>query len=375
MIEEKIHIGLIDTGVDPEYMGLFREIEAFQDIDESGNLTEKTCYDKANHGTYTAALLTKTWPTNSKELSNLPEVSIRLHVCAAITKQNVVSNLLHALEWMLSQPIQILVLPLGIVEQSPIFESHLQLFIDQGVLPIVAVGNDGAGRSRSPGYYPSVLSIGACSWTGEIPAFSGSAHLPGLQQCIKPDLVAPGVKIPFQKNGKQVLMDGTSMACAIAARYAAWLWQQNPECSSNEIKQGLIQSSHPLKSDQKHRCRFGYLNPEKAQSSLRLEEVKTSNNEIEQEKGISKSPSWIDPKLKQQGSENSQKIIILIMLYQGNTIDSVLEKISFKLIKSFPATPIFLIEAPRISVEFILKNPSIRVAQSPYTSLISLSHS
>lgn len=45
---------------------------------------------------------------------------------------------------------------------------------DQGVLPVIAIGNEGPGTSRSPGNYPEVLSVGAIDRSRRVAAFSGS---------------------------------------------------------------------------------------------------------------------------------------------------------------------------------------------------------
>ncbi len=368
MPNDCIHIGLIDTGVDPEYMGLFRRIEAFQDIDENGKLTDAPCHDNRNHGTFNAALMTQKFCSDAGELQVLPTVPVRLHVCAAISRVQTVPCILEALQWMLEQPIHILVLPLGIPEQSHIFQPHIQLLLDKGVLPIAAVGNDGAGRSRSPGFYDSVLSIGACSWSGEVPAFSGSTHPPGLTKCLKPDLVAPGVGISLKKNNKIQTLSGTSMACAIAARYAARLWMDFPEKSAFEVRCALTQSAQALAHNDVHRCRYGRIDLNRARQELSFP---TTENDVETKLPSPEIMPWIDPKVEKFALKNTESSEILMLLREGTDVEELLSDDVY-LFKSYKGTPVLLIQSANVRLQELIQHPSVLIAQATDTSLITL---
>ena len=369
MPNDSIHIGLIDTGVDPEYMGLFRYIEAFQHIDKNGELTDAPCHDNGSHGTFNAALMTQKWCSDAGELQVLPTVPVRLHVCAAISRVQTVPCILEALQWMLEQPIHILVLPLGIPEQSHIFQPHIQLLLDKGVLPIAAVGNDGAGRSRSPGFYDSVLSIGACSWSGEVPAFSGSAHPPGLTRCLKPDLVAPGVGISLKKNHKIQTLSGTSMACAIAVRYAARLWMDFPEKSAFEVRRALTQSAQALAHNDSHRCRYGRIDLNRACQELSLPPME---NVFDAKPPLQEIMPWIDPKVEEFVHKNAEISQILMLLREGTDVEELLSD-DVRLVKSYKGTSIVLIQSANVHLQELIQHSSVLIAQATDTSLITLS--
>ena len=93
--------------------------------------------------------------------------------------------------------------------------------IFQCILPIAAIGNEGAGKYRAPGFYNNVLSVGAINGGGNVAPFSGSYNDKNTE-CIKPDIATLGVDIEssFTKIGKQ---SGTSMAATILAGHAAQL--------------------------------------------------------------------------------------------------------------------------------------------------------
>jgi hypothetical protein len=68
---------------------------------------------------------------------------------------------LQGLEWCLQKEVHILNLSLGITGYRPAFIKLIQTIRENGILPIVAIGNEGQGISRSPGNYRECLSVGA----------------------------------------------------------------------------------------------------------------------------------------------------------------------------------------------------------------------
>ncbi len=90
---------------------------------------------------------------------------------------------------------------------------------DNNILVVTAAGNDGDGTHRTdeiiyPGYYNSVMQVGASNINDEPAAFSNSnKHL---------DIIAPGVDIlSLGLNNNYTVMSGTSMACPHVAGGAA----------------------------------------------------------------------------------------------------------------------------------------------------------
>jgi subtilisin len=88
----------------------------------------------------------------------------------------------------------------------------LDALIDNRVLPVIAVGNEGPGTSRSPGNYPKSLSVGAHDSRFAVAGFSPSQRLNRRTQPLVPDVVGPGVDvISAGPGGAWQSLSGTSM--------------------------------------------------------------------------------------------------------------------------------------------------------------------
>ena len=117
-----------------------------------------------------------------------------------------------------------------------------------GVLMIIATGNEGANRSRSPGNYVEPLSIGASTKDDRIAAFSsgGSMLTDGMSYTV-PDLVAPGQDVTScVMNGGYEAWDGTSMATPIVSGIAALHIESDPGILLTELKENIILTCRDL---------------------------------------------------------------------------------------------------------------------------------
>ena len=92
-------------------------------------------------------------------------------------------------------------------------------------------GNSGAtnycGSANAPGNYAESYAVGATDAGDTIATFSSRG--PTVDGRIKPDVSAPGVKVPSAwPDGTVRLLSGTSMATPHVAGVAALLWSANP---------------------------------------------------------------------------------------------------------------------------------------------------
>jgi subtilisin family serine protease len=138
-----------------------------------------------------------------------------------------------------------------------------------GVLPIIAIGNEGRGFSRSPGNYPEALSIGAIDSNDRIASFSSSIRFNRDVEPDQPDCVAPGVNVISAKPGGGVqAMSGTSMATPHAAGVAALLFESRPTATPDQVEKAILTTCKPLASETKERYGHGLIDPVAAIAAL-----------------------------------------------------------------------------------------------------------
>jgi subtilisin family serine protease len=139
---------------------------------------------------------------------------------------------------------------------SPVrgFQQVLSTLLDDfHVLPICAVGNEGAGAVRAPAYFDATLSVGAVDRNLQVPAFSGSGVSP-LTGEAEPNLVGYGVDIlsSFERTiynrSMYRKMSGTSMAAPYVTGIAALYAAQNPQLQGRALWQHLVKTALPLEA-------------------------------------------------------------------------------------------------------------------------------
>jgi len=124
-----------------------------------------------------------------------------------------------------------------------------------GILPVVAIGNEGAGTVRAPGYFPEALAVGAVDNNvdnnNEPANFSGGGPSP-IDGSTKPDIAGYGVDIPssyerdYPGNSFYRQLSGTSMATPYVTGIAALYASADPSLRGNGLKARLIQKALAL---------------------------------------------------------------------------------------------------------------------------------
>lgn len=110
----------------------------------------------------------------------------------------------------------------------------------QGVLVVVAAGNDGVDIDRSPTYPAAFglgnqLTVGASTSTDFLAGFSNF----GLRLV---HLAAPGANIVSTVPGGVDTMSGTSMAAPFVAGTAALIWSARPAATATQVRQAILNS-------------------------------------------------------------------------------------------------------------------------------------
>jgi subtilisin len=254
----------LDTGVDGTHPVLQGALQEFVQFDDVGNLVTPSPapFDSGEHGTHTAATVAGR-PTNGKNVGVAPEAL--LASAMVIESGNVQARVLAGLDWALEQQAKVLSMSLGFPGWVPSFLPLIQVLRENDMLPVIAVGNEGVGTSRSPGNYVEALSVGASDENGAVADFSSSQFFQRPQDPLVPDLIAPGVNVISAKPGGGFqTMDGTSMATPHVAGLAALLRHAKPNATVDQIEAAIFGSCGPVPAGAADRTERGLPNGPRA---------------------------------------------------------------------------------------------------------------
>jgi subtilisin family serine protease len=170
------------------------------------------------------------------------------------------------IEWSMEHGADVISMSLGGWPIVPPDEDPLVLAMntatEHGVVCVVAAGNSGWGYFSldSPGFGPSVITVGATTETDELAAFS-SRGPEQYELHAKPDIVAPGTCIVAAfymfdvaevEIGQQIFyveMSGTSMATPHVAGAAALLLEAYPGATPYSVKSAMMLGADDLGMD------------------------------------------------------------------------------------------------------------------------------
>lgn len=137
---------------------------------------------------------------------------------------------------------------------------------EQGTLVVASAGNAGAARSiTDPGTTPELLTVGATAADGSI--LEHSSRGPTDDGRLKPELVAPGERIPGPVAGTQdeyTTRTGTSVAAPQVAGAAALLLEDDPSLTPGEIEARLVGTARPVENADPYAAGAGELDIEAA---------------------------------------------------------------------------------------------------------------
>jgi subtilisin len=238
---EGVVVGHLDTGVDGTHPALARAIAAFAEFDMAGDqVVGAAPHDSDEHGTHTAGTIVGR-PGGKGAVGMAPNA--KLASAMVIEGGQVVARILGGMEWIITQGAHIISMSLGLRGYTPAFQAVIDALRAANVLPIFAVGNEGANSSRSPGNYANVLSVGAMGSTDTVPDFSSSQRFIRVDNPVVPDLVAPGVAVLSSVPGNGFAeMDGSSMATPHVAGLAALLLQAKPDAAADDLEKAILRS-------------------------------------------------------------------------------------------------------------------------------------
>jgi len=264
-----VQIGHLDAGLDTDHPMLASAIApgAVVAIADDGKVdsAQHSVDDESGHGTHTAGIIVGR-PHNGWRLGVAPGASI---LSAKVTGTNSKTRLLGGLEWLVGQDPRVINISLGLVGYNGYLAVIFQRLRQRNILPVVAIGNEGAGTSRSPGNYVESLSVGAVSPDLQVWESSSSIRFNRHENPWKPDLVAPGVNIASaRKGGGVAVMSGTSQAAPFVAGVAALLAEAKPGVTMKEIERAILATAKRSDQISEERGGRGLISPEAALAEL-----------------------------------------------------------------------------------------------------------
>src|SRR5207237_9357965 len=126
---------------------------------------------------------------NGYKIGVAPEAD--LHCSRVIEYADPLVQILAGMDWALGQGVRVLSSSLGIKGYNPFLVTVMDRMRAAGILPIVAVANDGAAPghpTRSPANYPNSVAVAAVDNDGQVAYFP--SYGPANRAPAKPATVA-----------------------------------------------------------------------------------------------------------------------------------------------------------------------------------------
>ena len=252
-----VRVGHLDTGADGRHPALKAAIAQFAEVDFVGRLKNPNPapYDSDEHGTHTAGTIAGR-AVQGKYIGVAPGADL---CCAMVIEGGeIIARILGGLNWAVGQGVKVISLSLGLRGWWEDLIPIVHILRARNVLPVIAVGNEGPGTSRSPGNYPEALSVGAVDQAGQVADFSSSQRFARNDDPIVPDVVAPGVNvISARPANRYQSMDGSSMATPHIAGLAALLCEAKPNSTVSEVEEAIFSS-----------CNLGRISPDRGNHGI-----------------------------------------------------------------------------------------------------------
>ena len=231
-----VGVAVLDTGI-ADVAEIRGRVKVSYSLDRTDNRwTTVHAHDTYGHGTHVAGLVagSHVGVAPGAELTNV--IMIRKGT-------GMLSDFVSALEFVAGDPeISILNMSAGIRGYRGGMRTAIESVMQTGVLPVIAIGNEGRNTSRSPGNYPQVLSVGASTKDNKVASFSGGGTMVLEPQSYGiPDLVAPGDGVTScVMNGGFESWSGTSMATPLVSGLAALIIERNPTITVADLQEELL---------------------------------------------------------------------------------------------------------------------------------------
>jgi serine protease AprX len=280
-----IGVALIDSGVAPvEGLDQPGKVINGPDLSFESQAANLRQIDTYGHGTHMAGIIAGSDPATPAGTARFDGVAPGAHIIsikvAAADGASDVSQVIAAIDWVVTHHndkglnIRVLNLSFGTDSTQDELLDPLSYAVEaawrQGIVVVVAVGNDGATATRvtMPAANPYVIAVGAVDPNGTVTraddtvaTFSSRGSTTRHADVLAAgrsvvSLRAPGSYIDTNYPGARVADDtgqlryfrgsGTSQATAVVSGTVALLLQQRPTLIPDQVKRLLMQTADPL---------------------------------------------------------------------------------------------------------------------------------
>lgn len=243
-------VGIIDTGIDPDHPAFKGKQIVFKDFTKA---RKKDPYDDNGHGTHVAGTISGSG--SSPEFGIAPQVKLVIAKVFSASGSSTDSVLIEAMEWMLTQKVDIVSNSWGGYQDDTSLENSaynrmVEAWVEKNMFPSFAAGNEGPsdGTVGVPGGLPIAYAVGAVDSSDMTARFSsrGPITWDGVSYN-KPEICAPGVKVYSSvPGGGYDSFSGTSMATPHLSGVVVLMLQAKPSLTVEDIKMILTESSKDI---------------------------------------------------------------------------------------------------------------------------------
>lgn len=142
---------------------------------------------------------------------------------------------------------------IGSTTPNPLAVEVINYALANGVLPVVAMGNDGLRMPIYPAAYKGVIAVGSSNGSDRVSSYSDSGAWISI--------VAPGECIVSLKHNDPhgyVTFNGTSMAAPFVSGAVAYLAGLNPEITPQQMKSILEKTADKIEGSEEFNIKRGY---------------------------------------------------------------------------------------------------------------------
>ncbi|EJV54861.1 S8 family peptidase [Bacillus cereus] len=246
---EGIVVAVMDSGCDIDHPDLQGSIIDGYNFTDDDNGDSNIYKDHRGHGTHVAGIIAAR--ENEFGIVGVAPKS-KLLILKTINKngkgkyQNIINAIRYAIDWRgpNNEKVSVINMSLGGTQHDDELYKAIKDARKQGILLVVAAGNEGDGKSESieisyPGFYQEVIQVGSINQSEKISYFSNSN--------INLDFVAPGgAVISTFLNGQYAKLSGTSMATPYVSGALALIIKLIPNHNFNPTITSFLAYSYLL---------------------------------------------------------------------------------------------------------------------------------